>query len=196
MTTSVSPGESLTQPSQVFDADGEQIGTYQRIVETPDGEMLLIAREEQFGGGTIVVSARAAGKPDSAWHLPYNELSIREAPPYSPNVDFHAYFEFWERLGADNVNLSAFQYMPTGSGPVSSAVDVPDDRIEEGVVAALREAVDGEVDYHLVHVRVNRGTVLLEGYQNDTPGRLAAAKAAASVPGVKEIINMLVIRAL
>ena len=41
---------------------------------------------------------------------------------------------------------------------------------------------------------VNRGTVLLEGYQNDTPERLAAAEAAAAVPGVKEIVNMLVIR--
>jgi len=39
---------------------------------------------------------------------------------------------------------------------------------------------------------VKRGTVLLEGYQIDTPARLAAAEAAASVPGVKEIINMLV----
>jgi hypothetical protein len=36
----------------------------------------------------------------------------------------------------------------------------------------------------------------LEGYQSDTPARLAAAQAAASVPGVKEIINMLVIRPL
>ena len=88
------------------------------------------------------------------------------------------------------------EYMPTGSGPVLSDVDVPDDRLQEAVTAALREATDTGVDYHLVHVSVNRGTVLLEGYQNDTPGRLAAAEAAASVPGVKEIINMLVIRAL
>ena len=86
--------------------------------------------------------------------------------------------------------------MPTGSGPVLSAVDVPDDHLQEAVTAALREAASAGVDYHLVHVSVRQGTVLLEGYQNDTPGRLAAAKATASVPGVKEIINMLVIRAL
>ena len=41
-------------------------------------------------------------------------------------------------------------------------------------------------------VSVKRGTVLLEGYQMDTPARLAAA----SVPGVKEVVNMLVIRVL
>jgi osmotically-inducible protein OsmY len=50
------------------------------------------------------------------------------------------------------------------------------------------------VNCYLAHVSVKRGTVLLEGYQDDTPGRLAAAEAAASVPGVKEVINMLVIR--
>ena len=51
-------------------------------------------------------------------------------------------------------------------------------------------------NHRLARVSVKRGTVLLEGYQNDIPGRLAAAEAAASVPGVKEIINMLIIRAV
>jgi osmotically-inducible protein OsmY len=64
------------------------------------------------------------------------------------------------------------------------------------VNAALREAGDRGVDHYLVQASVKRGTVLLEGYQIDTPARLAAAEAAASVPGVKEIINMLVIRPL
>jgi hypothetical protein len=163
----------------------------------PEGEILLIAREERLGGGTIVVPAREADDPDGAWRLPYNELAIREAPPYSPNVELHAYFEYWKRLGAGDYNNSADEYMPTGSGPVisqSDVLDVPDDRLQDAVIAALRE--DREVDYHLVRVSVKRGTVLLEGYQSDTPARLAAAQAATSVPGVKEIINMLVIRAL
>ena len=184
------------QPTQVIDMDGQQVGTYQPSVDTPDGEMILIAREERLGGGTIVVPAREAGTPDAAWRLPYGGLSICEAPPYSPNVDLHAYFEFWERLGSGNFNSSVDEYMPTGSGPVLSVMDVPDDRLKEAVTDALREAAGKGVDYHLLHMSVNWGTVLLEGYQNDTPGRLAAAEAAASVPGVKEVINMLVIRAL
>jgi len=181
-------------PTKVLGGNGQQVGTYQRSVDTPDGEMLLIAREERLGGGTIVVPAHEAYKQAEAWGLPYSELSICEAPPYSPHVDLHAYFEFWKRLGGDNMNSSMVQYMPTGSGPVPSEVEVPDDRLQEAVTAALREAAG--VAYHLVRTSVKRGTVLLEVYQEDASGRLAAAQAAASVPGVKEIINMLVIRAL
>jgi hypothetical protein len=184
------------QPTQVFDTEGQQVGTYQRSVDTPDGGMILIAREEQFGGGTIVVPAREADETDGAWHLPYDELTILEAPPYSPNVDLHAYFEFWKRLGAGNFNDSVDEYTPTGSGPTLSDVEVPDDLLQEAVTSALREATGKGVDYHLARVRVKRGTALLEGYQTDTAGRLAAAEATASVPGVKEVINMLVIRAL
>jgi hypothetical protein len=180
----------------VLDTDGQQIGTYERTVDTPDGAMMLIARAEQLGGGTIVVPASEAGEPDDAWHLSYGELSIREAPPYSPDVDLHAYFEYWKRLGTGNYNDSMSEYMPTGSGPVLSDVHVSDDRLLEAVNAAIRQAAGKGVDHYLVRVSVKRGTVLLEGYQNDTPGRLAAAEAAASVPGVKEIVNMLVIRPL
>jgi len=184
------------KPIQVFDVDGQQIGTYQRSIDTPDGAMLLIARENPLGGGTIVVPGREADKTESAWSLPYGGLSIREAPPYSPNVDLHAYFVFWERLGAANFSSSMDEYMPTGSGPVLSDVEVPDDLLQQAVTAALRNAGGAGVDHHLVQVSVKRGTVLLEGYQPDTPARLAAAEAAARVPGVKEIVNMLVIRAL
>ena len=62
----------------------------------------------------------------------------------------------------------------------------------KAVIAALRDA-GGCVNHSLVRVSVRCGTVLLEGYQNDIPGRLAAAEAAASVPGVEEIIDMLMI---
>lgn len=184
------------QPTQVFDTNGQQVGTYRRSVDTPDGEMLLIARDNRLGGDTIVLPRAQASESDGTWHLSYGELSIHEAPPYSPNVDMHAYFAFWKRLGAGNSSSSADEYMPTGSGLVVSTVDVPDDFLQGAVTAALREAAGEGIDYHLVQVSVNRGTVLLEGYQNDTTGRLAAAKVAARVSGVKEIINMLVIRAL
>ncbi len=184
------------KPTPVLDADGQQAGTYLRGVDTPDGEMMLIARDERLGGGTIVVPERQADAADGAWHLSYRALSVREAPPYSPNVGLHAYFEFWERLGANNFNQSVEEYMPTGSGPVPSDVDVPDARLQEAVTAALRLADGAGVNYHLARVSVMRGTVLLEGFQNDTTGRLAAAEAAARVPGVKEIVNMLVIRAI
>lgn len=183
-------------PARVLDTDGHHIGTYQRSLDTPDGEMLLIAREIRLGGGTIVVPAREADEADGVWRLAYGDLSILEAPPYSPNVELHAYSEFWVRLGASNFINSASEFMSTGSGTVASHLDVPDDRLLEAVTAALREAAGEGVACHLVHASVKRGTVLLEGYQNDTPGRLAAANAAANVPGVKEIVNMLVIRAI
>lgn len=157
----------MMQPTQVLDADGQQAGTYLRGVDTPDGEMMLIARAGRLGGGTIVVPARQAGAADGAWHLAYGALSVREAPPYSPNVGLHAYFEFWERLGAGNFNQSADAYMPTGSGPVPSEVDVPDVQLQVEVTAALHAASGAGVNYHQARVSVTRGTVLLEGFQLD-----------------------------
>jgi osmotically-inducible protein OsmY len=88
------------------------------------------------------------------------------------------------------------EYLPTGSGAVHSDVDLPDDLLREEVIAALADTADRSVNTHLANVSVKHGTVLLEGYQNTTQERLSAAEAAASVSGVKEIVNMLVIRAL
>ena len=51
-------------PARVLDSDGQQIGTYQRSAETPDGPMLLIERDCRFGGGTIVVPEKEAGEPE------------------------------------------------------------------------------------------------------------------------------------
>ena len=181
------------EPTQVFDSEGQCVGTYQRSIGTPDGQMMLIDRNERLGGGTIVVPERQAEEQDARWQLPYGELSMREAPPYSPNVDLSAYFAFWERLGSSNTNSSLSEYVPTGSGPVPCTMDVPDDDLREAVTAVLDES-GGVVNLHTLQVSVKRGTVLLEGYQNDTTGRRGAAKAAASVLGVKEIVNMLVIR--
>ena len=181
------------EPTQVFDSEGQCVGTYQRSIGTPDGQMMLIDRNERLGGGTIVVPERQAEEQDARWQLPYGELSMREAPPYSPNVDLSAYFAFWERLGSSNTNSSLSEYVPTGSGPVPSDWDVPDGDLREAVTAVLHES-GGVVNLHALQVSVKRGTVLLEGYQNDTTGRRGAAKAAASVLGVKEIVNMLVIR--
>ena len=183
------------QPTQVRDAYEHSVGTYQRSVDTPDSEIMQIAREDRLGGGTIVVSARETGEPTDAWRLPYGGLSIREASPYSPNVDLAAYFEFWERLGVSNFNTSAAEYVPSGCGTIPFDVEAPDNRLQEAVIAALREA-GGCVNNHLVRMSVKRGTVLLEGYQNDIQGCLAAAEAASSVPGIEEIINIPIIRAV
>ena len=181
------------EPTQVFDSEGQCVGTYQRSIGTPDGQMMLIDRNERLGGGTIVVPERQVDEEGTRWRLPYGELSMREAPPYSPNVDLRAYFAFWERLGSSNTNSSLSEYVPTGSGPVPFTGDVPDSDLREAVTAVLHES-GGLVNLHTLQVSVKRGTVLLEGYQNDTTGRRGAAEAAASVLGVKEIVNMLVIR--
>jgi fructose-bisphosphate aldolase class I len=197
--------DATVTPILVFDLDGNRIGTFQRTVQSDDGELVMIARDKRLGGGTIIVSARelpaaserVAGNADVAkWRLPYCELSILEAPQYSSNVDLHAYVEFWERLGTRNSNASLEGYLPTGSGSVRSAVELPDALLLEEVNAALHDSTGGSVNTHLARVSVKHGTVLLDGYQNTTEGRLAASEAAASVAGVKEVVNMLVIRAL
>ena len=121
---------------------------------------------------------------------PINHATPRAQPRKQPRFPW-----IWTRLGAGNLNDAATDYMPTGSGLVPSDVDVPDDRLQEAVNVAHRAAAGKGVDHYLVRVSVKQGTVLLEGYQNNTQGRLSVAEAAASVPGVKEIINMLVIRA-
>jgi hypothetical protein len=193
--TQMQPVGVSVEPTQVFDVDGGRIGTYWRRVHTRDGEMMLVTRDERLGGGTIVMAERQSGAPGDPWNLPYGELSIREAPQYSPNVPLHAYFEFWERLGASNAYISIVEYSPTGGGPVHCELDVPDDILRGEVGEALRENPDGAVNSHLITVSVNHGTVALEGTQNDTLGRYSAAKTAASVSGVKEIVNMLVVRA-
>lgn len=187
-----------TESSPVLDIDGQRIGWRRRSIRTEDGELILIAREERFGGGAIVVPWRqlACKNGEDECRLSYSEMSIREAPQYSQNVDLHAYFEFWKRLGARNSNMSMEEYVPTGGGAVQSDVDLPDDLLREEVIAALADTPERSVNTHLATVSVRHGTVLLDGYQNTTEGRLAAAQAAASVAGVKEIVNMLVIRAL
>jgi hypothetical protein len=182
------------RPNEVFDAEGQSIGTYQHSILSKEGKMMLIARDEQFGGGTIVLSAHEAGEPEIPWHLPYGEISIREAPPYSPNVPVHAYFRFRERLGADNSNISMGSYLPSGSGTLQTNGGVPDDLLRSAINEALDE--DDRINHHLIDMSVHEGTVLLEGFQNDTQERLLAAQAVASVPGVREIVNMLVIRPL
>jgi hypothetical protein len=181
-------------PQRVTDLNGQDIGVYIRRVDTAKGGAVLIERAESLGGGTIVVAADDLEQRAADWTVPYEDLSIMEAPPFSPNVELDAYLDFWKRVGTSDMNTTLNQFMSSGSGPVRSGQDAPDARIEAMVKEHLQEA-EGVAD-HLVRVSVRNGTVLLEGYQGDTLGRLAAALAAASVPGVKEIVNMLVIRAL
>jgi len=185
----------MEQPKRVIDADGQDIGVYVQCVGTAKGEAAVIQRAERLGGGTIVLPDRDLEQRGEEWVVPYGDLSILEAPPYSPNVELEAYLDFWKRVGTSNMMSSVSEFLPTGSGPAESDQDVPDAQIEEMVNERLRDASDKGVNHHLISVSVNKGTVLLEGFQGDTPARLAAAQATASVPGVKEIVNMLAIRA-
>ncbi|MEN6546883.1 MAG: BON domain-containing protein, partial [Armatimonadia bacterium] len=187
-------GAGGTMPQRVTDMNGHDVGVYVRRVDTASGEAVLIQRAERLGGGTIVLQAREVEQRGQEWRVPYDDLAILEAPPLSPNVALDAYLDFWDRLGTGDMNSSLDEFMASGSGPVAPRQDVPDAQIEAMVKERLQDT-EG-VEHHLVRVSVNKGTVLLEGYQGDTSGRLAAAQAAAAVPGVKEIVNMLVIRAL
>lgn len=62
--------------NQVNDFNGEAIGTVQRIVDTSDGEMLLLERQERLGGGTIAMPMAAVNQHDKtgSWTLAYIAL--------------------------------------------------------------------------------------------------------------------------
>jgi hypothetical protein len=175
--------------------EGESLGTVRQRVATHLGAAVLVQRIEELGGGTIVLPADQLEARGDEVASPYSRLSIREAPPYSANVPVMAYLRYWDRLGAGDVNQSEASYVPTGSGPVAGPVsDLTDEEIAGLVKQALRDAPG--VVANPIRVTVSGGTVLLEGEQNDTLARAAAAEAAAGVPGVKEIVNMVVVRAV
>jgi hypothetical protein len=179
----------------VRDIDGHHIGVYRHLLHTEEGDVVVVERDESYGGGEIALPENELKQRNGVWTAPYGEVSVREAPPYSPNVNLEAYLEFWKRLGARNVNIISDESLPTGSGPVASDEELPDEAIAALVRERLEEASHEGIAPHLVEVSVRNGTVLLEGYQMSTVTRLAAAKIAASVPGVREIVNMLVVRA-
>jgi len=174
--------------------EGEYLGTVAEEVETGQGTAVFVERLEELGGGMTVLPKNQLEDRGDEVVSPYGRLSMLEAPPYSPNVPLTAYLRYWKRLGAGNVNQSESSYLPTGSGPVSGPPsDLSDREIANLVAQALHDARG--VAAHAIRVTVTDGTVLLEGEQNDTRARLAAAEAVTAVPGVQEIVNMLVVRA-
>jgi hypothetical protein len=181
---------------RVVSPDGEIVGTAGQRLETDSGEVMLVERVEHLGGGRIVVPARELRERGEEIVTPYGRLSVREAPPYSPNVPLEAYVRFWRRLDGSNLNESESAFLTPGSGQVPGpSSNLPDEEIAALVELRLREAGSSGVEHHLIEVTAKNGTVLLEGRQNDTAARLAAAQTAASVPGVREVVNMIVIRA-
>ena len=180
---------------RLINLEGREIGTALEQRETDKGAVVLVSRVESFGGGTVVFPIRELEDRGKEIAAPYDELSLLEAPPYSPNVNLEAYVTYWLRLADTNYSSSATAFLPTGSGPVTGeTADVSDDQIEAEVNRRLRAAASHGVRHRTIQVTVNKGTVILQGHQNDTPTRLAAAQAA-SVPGVKEIVNMIMVRA-
>ncbi len=175
--------------------DGEPLGSVGTQAATVLGTAVLVDRAEELGGGVVVLPARELEVREGHVVAPYSRLSLREAPPYSDNVPLTSYLEYWNRLGTSNVSQSESSYLSTGSGPVAGPrVEVPDEEIAARVRQRLKEA--SGVAASAIHVTVKGGTVLLEGDQNDTVARLAAAQTAAGAPGVREIVNMIVVRAV
>ena len=181
---------------RLINLEGREIGTALERRETDKGAVVLVSRVESLGGGTVVFPIRELEDRGKEIAAPYDELSLLEAPPYSPNVNLGAYVTYWQRLADTNYSSSATAFLPTGSGRITGEIaDAPDDQIEAQVKRRLRAAASHGVRHRTIQVTVNNGTVILQGHQNDTPTRLAAAQAASSVPGVKEIVNMIVVRA-
>ena len=173
--------------------EGESLGTVGQRLETREGAVALVHRAERLGGGTIVLPASELEDRAEEIVAPYDKLSIMEAPPYSPEVPLESYLRFWKRLGGGNINQTEAEYLTADSGPVAGPPsDLTDDEIA-GLVKDRLQHTSG-VSPHLIEITVRNGTVLLEGDQGDTTTRLAAGEAAATVPGVKEIVNMIVIR--
>jgi hypothetical protein len=186
--------ERRTDDKRLVGFDGETLGTAGQRVETRGGAAVLVHRAEHLGGGTIVLPASELEDRAGEIVAPYGKLSIREAPPYSSNVPLESYLRFWKRLGASNTSQTETEFLTADSGPVAGPPSrLTDDQIAELVKDRLQQA--SGVSPHLLEIAVRNGTVLLEGYQNDTLARLAAGQAAATVPGVREIVNMIVVRA-
>ncbi len=80
-------------------------------------------------------------------------------------MPLHAYFDFWERLGAHNSNISMDTYLPSGSRTLQTNSGVPDDMLREAITDALDEDTDGVINVHGIDLSVHEGTVLREGFQ-------------------------------
>jgi hypothetical protein len=186
--------QRIADGKPVVGFDGEPLGTAGQRLEIPEGAAVLVQRAERLGGGTIVLPESELEERTEEIGAPYDTLSIREAPPYSRNVPLEAYLRYWKRLGAGNTNQDDASFVTAGSGPVAGPpAHLPDHEIAELVREGLRRAAG--VASHLIETTVKEGTVLLEGYQNDTEARWSAGQAAAAAPGVRELVNMIVVRA-
>jgi hypothetical protein len=184
-----------TEERALVGLSGEHLGRVGERVETRLGTAAFVQRAEDLGGGMTVVPANQLEDRGEEIASPYGRLSMLEAPPYSANVPLTSYLRYWKRLGAGNINQDESSYLSTGSGPVGGEeTELTDEEIAGLIEGALRAAPS--VVANAIDVTVRDGTALLEGEQNDTPARLAAAQAAAGVRGVREIVNMIVVRAV
>ncbi len=186
----------MDNPKKLLNNSGEVIGTVREVRQLAKAAVAIVERDSRFGGQAIVLPLKELDEKSDYYIAPYDELSIREAPQFSENVALESYLEYWRRLADTNYSSSATSFLSTGTGPVEGDhPDVPDEQLERMVKEKLRSARAEGVHSRVIRVTAKNGTVLLEGHQNDTPARLAAARAAASVKGVREIVNMLVVRA-
>ena len=99
---------------RLINLEGREIGTVLEQRDTGKGAVVLVSRVELLGGGTVVFPIRELEDRGEEIAAPYDELSLLEAPPYSPNVNLEVYVTYWLRLADTNYSSSATAFLPTG----------------------------------------------------------------------------------
>jgi hypothetical protein len=198
---------TVKQGTAVSHSMGGVVGAVQGTTETAHGErLLLIGRNEEFGGGVAVVPLSQVDVGDTVV-LPLDAEGVAMLPSYVEEVPIGRYLDYWHRFtysaaATDPPTASVSdQYRALAAererARQAHAVHPQGPRPDVDIAADVREELrsDRQIDVHKIKVEVFGAVVVLEGEQNDLVARRAAEQAAFSVADVRDVVNMLVVNA-